>query len=150
KTLGFGAKIESKKEMDLGKVYARVLPEDLLKFGIIPEFIGRVPVVATLELLDEDALMRILQEPKNALVKQYKKLLELDEVELEFEDDALRAIAKKAIERNTGARGLRSIVENVMMESMFEVPSRDDVKKVIVTKEAVDGGAQPVIVLKDQ
>ncbi|MGL4912435.1 MAG: ATP-dependent Clp protease ATP-binding subunit ClpX [Romboutsia sp.] len=150
KTLGFGGKIESKKEMDLGKVYARVLPEDLLKFGIIPEFIGRIPVVATLELLDEDALMRILQEPKNALVKQYKKLLELDDVELEFEKDGLRAIAKKAIERNTGARGLRSIVENVMMESMFEVPSRDDVKKVVVTKESVDEGAQPIIVLKDQ
>ena len=150
KTLGFGGKIESKKEMDLGKVYAQVLPEDLLKFGIIPEFIGRIPVLATLELLDEDALMRILKEPKNALVKQYKKLLELDDVQLEFEEDGLRAIAKKAIERNTGARGLRSIVENVMMESMFEVPSRDDVKKVIVTKESVDEGAQPVMVLKDQ
>ena len=150
KTLGFGAKIESKKEMDLGKVYAQVLPEDLLKFGIIPEFIGRIPVVATLELLDEDALMRILQEPKNALVKQYKKLLELDDVKLEFEDESLRSIAKKAIERNTGARGLRSIVENIMMESMFEIPSRDDIKKVIVTKESVDEGAKPVIVLKDQ
>ena len=113
--------------MDLGKIYAQVLPEDLLKFGIIPEFIGRIPVVATLELLDENALMRILQEPKNALVKLYKKLLELDDVELEFQEDALRAIAKKAIERNTGARGLRSIVENVMMESMYEVPSREDV-----------------------
>ena len=150
KTLGFGAKIESKKEMDLGKIYAQVLPEDLLKFGIIPEFIGRIPVVATLELLDENALMRILQEPKNALVKQYKKLLELDDVELEFQEDALRAIAKKAIERNTGARGLRSIVENVMMESMYEVPSREDVKKVIVTKEAVSEGAQPHLVLKDE
>lgn len=150
KTLGFGAKIESKKEMDLGKVYAQVLPEDLLKFGIIPEFIGRIPVVATLELLDEDALMSILKEPKNALVKQYKKLLELDDVTLEFEEDALRAIAKKAIERNTGARGLRSIVENVMMESMYEVPSREDVKKVIVTKEAVSEGAQPILVLKDE
>ena len=150
KTLGFGAKIESKKEMDLGKVYAQVLPEDLLKFGIIPEFIGRIPVLATLELLDEDALMRILQEPKNALVKQYKKLLEIDEVELEFEEDALRAIAKKAIERNTGARGLRSIVENIMMESMYEVPSRDDIKKVIVTEKSVNGDAEPVMVLKDQ
>jgi len=150
KTLGFGAKIESKKEMDLGKIYAQVLPEDLLKFGIIPEFIGRIPVVATLELLDENALMRILQEPKNALVKQYKKLLELDDVELEFQEDALRAIAKKAIERNTGARGLRSIVENVMMESMYEVPSREDVKKVIVTKEAVSEGTQPHLVLKDE
>ena len=150
KTLGFGAKIESKKNVDLGKIYSKVLPEDLLKFGIIPEFIGRIPVVATLELLDENALMRILQEPKNALVKQYKKLLELDNVELEFEDEALRAIAKKAIERNTGARGLRSIVESVMMESMYEVPSRDDIKKVIVTKKAVEGDGEPVMVLKNQ
>ena len=150
KTLGFGAKIESKKNIDLGKIYSKVLPEDLLKFGIIPEFIGRIPVVATLELLDEDALMRILQEPKNALVKQYKKLLELDNVELEFEDEALRAIAKKAIDRNTGARGLRSIVESVMMESMYEVPSRDDIKKVIVTKKAVEGDSEPVMVLKNQ
>ena len=150
KTVGFGAKIESKKEMDVGKVYAQVLPEDLLKFGIIPEFVGRIPVVVTLELLDEDALIRILQEPKNALVKQYKKLFELDDVKLEFEDESLRAIAKKAIERNTGARGLRTIVEDIMMESMFEIPSRDDIKKVIVTKESVDEGAKPVIVLKDQ
>ena len=150
KTLGFGAKIESKKDLDLGKIYAQVLPEDLLKFGIIPEFIGRIPVIATLELLDEDALMRILQEPKNALVKQYKKLLELDDVELEFEEDALRAIAKKAIERNTGARGLRSIVEATMMESMYEVPSRDDIKKVIVTKESVNDSKDPIMVLKDE
>lgn len=150
KTLGFGAKIESKKEIDLGKIYAQVLPEDLLKFGIIPEFIGRIPVVATLDLLDEDALMQILKEPKNALVKQYQKLLELDDVELEFRDDALRAIAKKAIERNTGARGLRSIVESTMMECMYEVPSRDDVKKVIVTKESVEGKEQPILVSKDE
>ena len=149
KTLGFGAKIESKKEIDLGKVYAQVLPEDLLKFGIIPEFIGRIPVIATLDLLDEDALMQILKEPKNALVKQYQKLLELDDVELEFKDDALRAIAKKAIERNTGARGLRSIVESTMMESMYEVPSRDDVKKVVVTKESVEGTEQPILISKD-
>ena len=112
KTLGFGAKIESKKDVDLGKIYAQVQTEDLLKFGIIPEFIGRIPVVATLDLLDEDALVSILKEPKNSLVKQFQKLFELDGVELEFEDAALRAIAKKAIERNTGARGLRSIVEN--------------------------------------
>ena len=150
KTLGFGAKIESKKEIDLGKIYAQVLPEDLLKFGIIPEFIGRIPVIATLDLLDEDALVKILKKPKNALVKQYKKLLELDDVELEFRDDALRAIAKKAIERNTGARGLRSIVENTMMECMYEVPSREDVKKVIVTKEAVEGKEQPILVSDDE
>ena len=150
KTLGFGAKIESKKEIDLGKVYAQVLPEDLLKFGIIPEFIGRIPVIATLDLLDEDALMQILKEPKNALVNQYQKLLELDDVELEFKDDALRAIAKKAIERNTGARGLRSIVESTMMESMYEVPSREDVKKVVVTKESVEGTEQPILISKDE
>lgn len=151
KTLGFGAKIESKKELDLGKLYEKVLPEDLLKYGIIPEFIGRIPVLATLELLDEDALMQILQEPKNALVKQYKKLLELDDVELEFEEGALRAIAKKAIERNTGARGLISIVESVMMETMFEVPSRDNIKKVIVTEKSVnEDSVNPIIVLKDQ
>ncbi len=150
KTLGFGAKIESKKELDLGKIYARVLPEDLLKFGIIPEFIGRIPVVATLELLDEDALMRILKEPKNALVKQYQKLLELDKVDLEFEEDALRAVAKKAIERNTGARGLRSIVENAMMETMYEVPSREDISKVIVTEGAIKGESQPILVEKNE
>ncbi|MEG2869549.1 MAG: AAA family ATPase, partial [Terrisporobacter sp.] len=150
KTVGFGAKIESKHDTDLGKIYAKTLPEDLLKFGIIPEFIGRIPIVATLELLDEGALMQILQEPKNALVKQYKKLFELDNVELEFEDDALRGIAKKAIERNTGARGLRSIVESVMMESMYEIPSRDDIKKVIVTEKAVKEEAQPIMVLRDK
>ena len=150
KTVGFGAKIESKNDTDLGKIYAKVLPEDLLKFGIIPEFIGRIPVVATLELLDEDALMQILQEPKNALVKQYKKLFELDNVDLEFDEDALRAIAKKAIDRNTGARGLRSIVESVMMETMYEIPSREDIKKVIVTKESVADETQPIMVLKDK
>ena len=150
KTLGFGAKIESKKDMDLGKIYAQVQTEDLLKFGIIPEFIGRIPVVATLELLDEDALVRILKEPKNSLVKQFQKLFELDGVELEFEDEALKAIAKKAIERNTGARGLRSIVENIMMDIMYEIPSRDDIKKIILTEEAVKENSEPVIDLKDE
>ncbi|EQK41376.1 MULTISPECIES: ATP-dependent Clp protease ATP-binding subunit ClpX [Paraclostridium] len=150
KTLGFGAKIESKKDMDLGKIYAQVQTEDLLKFGIIPEFIGRIPVVATLELLDEDALVSILKEPKNSLVKQFQKLFELDGVELEFEDAALRAIAKKAIERNTGARGLRSIVENIMMDIMYEIPSRDDIKKIILTEESVKQDSDPVIVLKDE
>ncbi|GAA0092179.1 ATP-dependent Clp protease ATP-binding subunit ClpX [Paraclostridium bifermentans] len=150
KTLGFGAKIESKKDMDLGKIYAQVQTEDLLKFGIIPEFIGRIPVVATLELLDEDALVSILKEPKNSLVKQFQKLFELDGVELEFEDAALRGIAKKAIERNTGARGLRSIVENIMMDIMYEIPSRDDIKKIILTEESVKQDSDPVIVLKDE
>ncbi|TAN68602.1 ATP-dependent Clp protease ATP-binding subunit ClpX [Paraclostridium sordellii 8483] len=150
KTLGFGAKIESKKDVDLGKIYAQVQTEDLLKFGIIPEFIGRIPVVATLDLLDEDALVSILKEPKNSLVKQFQKLFELDGVELEFEDAALRAIAKKAIERNTGARGLRSIVENIMMDIMYEIPSRDDIKKIILTEECVKEEAEPVVVLKGE
>jgi ATP-dependent Clp protease ATP-binding subunit ClpX len=150
KTLGFGAKIESKKEMDLGKIYAKIQPEDLLKFGIIPEFIGRIPVIATLDLLDEKALIKILKEPKNALVKQFEKLLEMDSVELEFEDEALRSIAKKAIQRSTGARGLRSIVENVMLEVMYEVPSREDIKKVIITKETIENEKEPILVLKDQ
>ncbi len=149
KSLGFGAKIESKKDVDLGKVYAKVLPEDLLKFGIIPEFIGRLPVIASLELLDEEALVRILKEPKNSLVKQYQKLLELDDIELEFEEDALVQIAKKAIERNTGARGLRSIVEGIMMETMYEVPSRDDVSKAVVTKDSVDGKEEPLLIKKE-
>ena len=149
KSLGFGAKIQSKKDIDLGKIYENVLTEDLLKFGIIPEFIGRIPVIATLDLLDEEALVKILKEPKNSLVKQYKSLFELDEVELEFEDEALIAIAKQAIERNTGARGLRSIVEKIMMETMYEVPSRDDIKKVIVTKECVDSDKEPILIKKD-
>ena len=150
KTLGFGAKIESKKNLDLGKIYENVLPEDLLKYGIIPEFIGRIPVIATLNMLDEDALVTILKEPKNALVKQYKKLFDIEDVELEFEDDALREIAKKAIERNTGARGLRSIVENIMMDTMYEVPSEENVEKVIVTKESVlNDDVQPTMVYKE-
>ncbi|MEE0450989.1 ATP-dependent Clp protease ATP-binding subunit ClpX [Peptacetobacter sp.] len=150
KTLGFGAKIESKKNLDLGKIYENVLPEDLLKYGIIPEFIGRIPVIATLNMLDEDALVTILKEPKNALVKQYKKLFDIEDVELEFEDDALREIAKKAIERNTGARGLRSIVENIMMDTMYEVPSEENVEKVVVTKESVlNDDVQPTIVYKE-
>ena len=150
KTLGFGAKIESKKNLDLGKIYENVLPEDLLKYGIITEFIGRIPVIATLNMLDEDALVTILKEPKNALVKQYKKLFDIEDVELEFEDDALREIAKKAIDRNTGARGLRSIVENIMMDTMYEVPSEENVEKVVVTKEAViNNDVQPTIVYKE-
>jgi ATP-dependent Clp protease ATP-binding subunit ClpX len=150
KTLGFGAKIESKKEMDLGKIYAKVQPEDLLKFGIIPEFIGRIPVIATLDLLDEKALVQILKEPKNALVKQFEKLLEMDSVELEFEEEALKSIAKQAIQRSTGARGLRSIVEKVMLEVMYEVPSREDIKKVIITKESIENEKEPILILKDQ
>ncbi|SHH26173.1 ATP-dependent Clp protease ATP-binding subunit ClpX [Tepidibacter thalassicus] len=149
KTLGFGAKIESKKEEDLSKLYRQVQPEDLLKFGLIPEFIGRVPVVVTLDLLDEDALVRILKEPKNALTKQYKKLFDMDNVELEFREDALKAIAKKAIERNTGARGLRSILEEAMMDIMFEIPSRKDIEKVVITEETINGNKEPLIMFEN-
>lgn len=150
KTLGFGAKIESKKDIDIGKLYENVLPEDLLKYGVIPEFIGRIPVVSSLDLLDEDALITILKAPKNSLTKQYTKLFEMDGVELEFEDNALNSIAKKAIERNTGARGLRSIVEEVMMNTMYEVPSDDTIQKVIVTQESVEKKeVQPIIKYKE-
>ncbi|NWN95873.1 MAG: ATP-dependent Clp protease ATP-binding subunit ClpX, partial [Bacillus sp. (in: Bacteria)] len=127
----------------------QVLPDDLLSFGLIPEFIGRLPVNATLEQLDEEALIKILTEPKNALVKQYKKMLELDHVELEFEQDALKEIAKKAIERKTGARGLRSIIEGIMLDVMFDLPSREDIEKCIVTKESVLDKEFPRLVLKD-
>lgn len=150
KVLGFGAKIEAKSDMDLGKLYAQVVPDDLLKFGLIPEFIGRIPVIATLDLLDEDSLVRILTEPKNSLVKQYTKLFEFDDVEIEFEKDALREVAKKAIERKTGARGLRSIIEEALLDTMYEVPSVDNVEKVVITKECItDEGAKPIMVLKD-
>lgn len=149
KVLGFGAKIESKADMDLGKLYSKVIPDDLLKFGIIPEFIGRIPVIATLDLLDEDSLVKILTEPKNSLVKQYTKLFEYDDAKLEFEEDALRAIAKKAIARNTGARGLRSIIEHSLMDAMFEIPSLENVEKIVVTKECIEDGAKPLVVYND-
>lgn len=129
KVIGFGA---DNKAADLEKedLLSKVLPEDLLRFGLIPEFIGRLPVIASLEKLDEEALVAILTKPKNALVKQFKKMLELDNVELEFEEEALSEIAKKAIERKTGARGLRSIIEGIMLDVMFELPSRDDIENV--------------------
>lgn len=150
KTLGFGAEVTSKVERKVGDILRQIMPEDLLKFGMIPEFIGRVPIIVALDALDEDALVRILTEPKNALVKQYQKLLELDGVELEFTDGALRAIAKKAISRNTGARGLRSIIEKIMVNVMYEVPSRTDVKKCIITEEVVNGGAEPTLVFAER
>ena len=126
-----------------------IIPEDLLKFGLIPEFIGRLPVMAALEKLTAADLVRILTEPKNALVKQYQKLLSLDDTELEFEPDALEAIAKKAIDRNTGARGLRSIIEEIMMDVMFDIPSNEAIEKVIITKEAAELTGEPTIVYKD-
>jgi ATP-dependent Clp protease ATP-binding subunit ClpX len=148
KVIGFGSE---KKEEDLDKkeLLSKVLPEDLLKFGLIPEFIGRLPVIASLTPLDEEALVEILTKPKNALVKQYQKMLNLDDVELEFEDDALIEIAKKAIERKTGARGLRSIIEGIMLDVMFDLPSREDIVKCIITKETVENNMPPKLVLED-
>lgn len=150
KALGFGADIVSKKEIELGDLYENIEPKDLLKFGLIPEFIGRVPVTVALHELDEDALVRILKEPKNALVKQYQKILEFDDVELVFEDKALVEIAKKAVVHKTGARGLRSIVEDIMMETMFDVPSREDVTKCIVTEDTVVNNQAPNLLLSDE
>jgi ATP-dependent Clp protease ATP-binding subunit ClpX len=147
KTIGFGT--DSEKHIDTSKsLMQQIIPEDLMKFGIIPEFIGRVPIIAALETLTEHDLVRILQEPKNALVKQYKKLLSLDNVDLEFTPDALQAIAHEAIERNTGARGLRAIMEEVMMDTMFEVPSEPNVNRVVVNAAAVRGDEKPELELK--
>ena len=150
KTIGFGAKIESKKEFDKYKVFEQLLPQDLLKFGLIPEFVGRLPIIATLRELDREALIQIVTEPKNALVKQYKKLLELDDVELEFEKEALNVIVDKAIERNTGARGLRSIIEDIMRDIMFEIPSNPKIEKCIITKETVESGKPPKLVINEE
>ncbi|MBA4550183.1 ATP-dependent protease ATP-binding subunit ClpX [Thermoactinomyces vulgaris] len=142
KVIGFGMD-QQNVNMKPGEYLKLVLPEDLLKFGLIPEFVGRLPVISTLEPLDEQALVRILLEPKNALVKQYKKLLEMDNVELSFEQDALEAIAKEAIKRKTGARGLRAIIESIMLDVMFELPSRDDIVKCVITKDTVVQGGSP-------
>jgi ATP-dependent Clp protease ATP-binding subunit ClpX len=149
KTMGFGAEIQSKQNKDLNELYSHIMPEDLLKFGLIPEFVGRVPVIVTLHSLDEEALVKILREPKNALVKQFIKLLEIDGVTLEFEDEAVRAIAKLAMERNTGARGLRAILESIMLDIMFDVPSRGDVKKCIITKDTIKNNSTPILILSD-
>ena len=145
-SIGFGAKVESKNSEALGKALKHISTQDLLKFGLIPEFIGRLPVVATLENLDLEALVKILTEPKNALVKQYQKLLELDDVELEFDEAAIRAIAQKAFDKNTGARGLRAIVEDIMLDIMFEVPSDHFVKKCIIHENVITEGAKPELV----
>jgi ATP-dependent Clp protease ATP-binding subunit ClpX len=150
KAMGFGAEVYSKEKKKIGELLRQILPEDLLKFGLIPEFVGRLPVIVTLDALDEDALIRILQEPKNALVKQYQKFLEMDNVQLEFKEDALRAIAKEALKRNTGARGLRAIIEGIMCNVMYEVPSRTDVAKCTVTKEVVVNKEEPILVTVDR
>ncbi|HHV43596.1 MAG TPA: ATP-dependent Clp protease ATP-binding subunit ClpX [Firmicutes bacterium] len=144
--IGFGADIKSKEEKPIGEILRQLMPEDLLKFGLIPEFVGRLPVVVALDALDKAALVKILTEPRNALVKQFKKSFELDNVELEFEEEALVTIAERALELKTGARGLRSIMEGIMLDISFEIPSRDDIAKVIVTKDAVLGKAGPEII----
>lgn len=148
KVIGFGTS-NTKQEVDEDSIMQQIIPEDLLKFGLIPEFIGRLPVTAALEKLTEEDLVRILTEPRNALVKQYKKLLSYDDTELEFEEAALKAVAHKAIERNTGARGLRSIMENVMMDVMYDVPVRHDIAKVIITEDQVENGGHAVYILRD-
>lgn len=149
KSIGFGATIESNKEIDKYKVFEQLLPQDLLKFGLIPEFVGRLPIIATLKELDKEALINIVTEPKNALTKQYKKLLELDGVELEFEPEALNSIVEKAIERNTGARGLRSIIEDIMRDIMFDIPSNPKIEKCIITKDTVEGKDGPKLVINE-
>ena len=149
KAIGFGANIESTKELDKYKVFEKMLPQDLLKFGLIPEFVGRLPIIATLQELDRNALIDIVTKPKNALVKQYKKLLELDNVELEFEEEALGAIVDKAIERKTGARGLRSIIEDIMRDIMFEIPSNTKIEKCIITKDTVIENKPPILEINE-
>ena len=144
--IGFGATVRDKDETKVGEILTKIEPEDLVKFGLIPEFIGRLPVIATLEDLDEDALVQILVEPKNALTKQYKALFEMDEVALEFRDDALRAIARRAIERKTGARGLRSILENILMDTMFDIPTTSDIDSVVINEDVVVSNAPPLLV----
>lgn len=150
KSIGFGSNIESQKEINKYEIFQELLPQDLLKFGLIPEFIGRLPIIATLKDLDRDALVKIATEPKNALVKQYQKLLEMDEVELRFNQDALEAIVDKAIERKTGARGLRSIIEEIMRDIMFEIPSKPDISKCVITKETVTENKEPEIEIQEK
>lgn len=145
RSMGFGAEISARNEKNVGELFKEVMPEDLIKYGLIPEFIGRVPVTVSLDSLDEDALKRILVEPKNAITKQYKKLFELDEVALDFTDEAIAAVAKKSMERKTGARGLRSIMEKAMMDVMYRIPSDDTIAKCLITEGAVDGTEEPVL-----
>jgi ATP-dependent Clp protease ATP-binding subunit ClpX len=148
-SIGFGAKVKEIDERRTGEILKQVEPDDLMRFGLIPEFIGRLPVLATLEDLDEVALIKILTEPKNALVKQYKRLFEMENVTLTFTDDALSAVAKKAITRKTGARGLRSILEGVLLETMFELPTYEGVEEVVVNAEVIDGKAQPLLIYSE-
>ncbi|MFL5183621.1 MAG: ATP-dependent Clp protease ATP-binding subunit ClpX, partial [Microvirga sp.] len=149
RSIGFGSDA-GVSSAERGKILERLMPEDLLKFGLIPEFVGRLPVIATLEDLDEVALKRILQEPKNALVKQYQRLFEMESVDLTFQDEALSLIARKAIERKTGARGLRSIMEGILLETMYDLPGLDSVEQVVIGPEVVDGKARPLFIHSDR
>lgn len=148
-SIGFNAEVESVDDRGVGELFQDLEPEDLMKFGLIPEFIGRLPVVATLEDLDEDALMQILQEPKNALTKQYQELFAMENAKLTFSEGALRAIAKKAIERKTGARGLRSILEHMLLDTMFELPSLENVEEVVINAKVIEGKAEPLMIYAD-
>ncbi len=150
KSIGFNAEIGLRNKENVGELFKKVLPGDFVKYGMIPEFVGRVPITVGLDLLDEPALVRILTEPKNAIIKQYHKLFELDGVELEFLPEAIEAIAKKSYERKTGARGLRSIMESTMMDTMYNLPSNNRVRKCIITKDAVEGNGEPELVLSDE
>lgn len=150
KSLGFGADISSKRDMDTNELLDSLIPQDLLKFGLIPEFVGRLPVYAKLDLLDREALIEILTEPKNSLIRQYKAMFSFDNIELEFEKEAISAIADKALERHTGARGLRSIVEEVLSDIMFDAPSEENISKVVITKECITEGASPEVMYRDE
>jgi len=149
KVIGFGANIEGAKEKDVGEILNHILPQDLLKYGMIPEFVGRVPIIVTLHSLDKETLIKILTEPKNALVKQYQKLFEMDGTILEFTEEAIESIAQKALERNTGARGLRAIIEEIMLDVMFDIPSESSIEKCIVTKETVEEKCPPQIIINE-
>jgi ATP-dependent Clp protease ATP-binding subunit ClpX len=145
KSIGFGATVENDKKMKLGETLANVRPEDLLKFGLIPELVGRLPVIATMQELEEEDLIRILTEPKNALTKQYQRLFELEEVRLRFTEGALSAIAKKALKRKSGARGLRSVMEEAMLDVMYDLPSKKNVQECVISEQVIDDGDYPVI-----
>jgi ATP-dependent Clp protease ATP-binding subunit ClpX len=149
-SIGFSAKVIAPEDRRTGEIFRDVEPEDLLKYGLIPEFVGRLPVVATLEDLDEAALKRILTEPKNALVKQYQRLFEMESVDLTLPDEALGAISKKAMERKTGARGLRSIMEGILLDTMFDLPSLEGVEEVVISKQVVEGTARPLYIYADR
>jgi len=150
KGIGFGAKVISRDDIDLGNILKQILPQDLLKYGLIPEFVGRIPVIATLDQLDSEAFVRILKEPRNALIKQYQKIFEIDGVTLEFKENCLQAIAEEAMKRNTGARGLRAILEEILLDVMFELPSRDDVERCIITREVVLNKETPILATRDK